>query len=74
MENPFLDPKNQISITERIREAFDGKAKGDTFEIPFYGFSCEYVRAALHTAMAPIYKYKTRSAKDKLFVLIVEEK
>lgn len=74
MENPFINPQNHISITEHIKEAFKDKKKGDTFEIPLHGFTREYVRAAIHVAMTHSYKYKTRSVKDKIFVLIIEKK
>lgn len=74
MENPFINPQNHISITEHIKEAFKNKVKGDTFEIPLHGFTREYVRAAIHAAQSTNFKYKTRSAKDRIFVLIIEKK
>ena len=67
--NPFEKNKNPINMTEYIRELFEGKKEGDTFEIELKGFELKSVRATIFMTVKQ--KYKTKTVHGKLYVLIM---
>lgn len=74
MCNPFAKMKNVFVPTKYIRECFDGKKAGDTFEVKIpEGYTLARTRGIMYHAMKKRVKYKTKVANGRLFVYIMKE-
>lgn len=73
MSNPFLEEQTaKFSVTKYVRELFDGKKPGDTFEVELNGFTPTTVRAHIHQVVGTG-KYRTKMRDGKMYALILED-
>lgn len=73
MSNPFTKLKNVFIPTKYIRDCFDGKKVGDTFEVKIPdGYTMAKTRGIMHHAMKNRVKYKSKVNNGRLYVYIME--
>ena len=72
--NPFEKLKNIFEPTKYVRDIFNGKKAGDTFEVKIpEEYTLVKMRGIIQHAMKKKkIKYKTKTSNGKLYVYIIE--